>query len=118
MEEVPFELGCALEAGGSRRGREVCRAGIPDREWPKAETGHCGTWVENTESHFWTVCWVKFEKGRWCPNLQCLLKESGLNSESSKEPLLGFEKEREINRAGLEEVQLFLVVFASGLSLL
>ena len=31
MEEVPFELGCAPEAGSSRRGREVCRAGIPDR---------------------------------------------------------------------------------------
>lgn len=102
-------------AGGA--GRCAGRGFRTETEWPKAETGHCGTWVENTESHVWTVCWVKLGKGRWYPNLQCLLKESGLNSESSKEPLLGFEKEREINGAGLEEVQLFLVVFASGLSL-
>jgi len=58
-----------------------------ETEWPKAERENTGTWVENPKSDFWTVCWVKFGKGHWYPNMQWLIKESGLNSESSEEPL-------------------------------
>lgn len=88
MKEDAFEPGYAQEAGGSRRGLEVCGAGIPDRNrMAKGRETDTGTWMENMKSYFWTVCWVKFGKGHWYPDMQCLVKESGLNSESSEEPL-------------------------------
>lgn len=69
--------------------------------WLVAEMRHCGAWAENSESYPWTVYWEKFRKGCWYQNLQGLIKEFGLNSESSGEPLSVFEKESEINMTTL-----------------
>ena len=84
------------KAGGRWRGLEVCRAGMPDRN-RMAKGGDRTLWclVESTESYIWTECWVKPGKGNWHLKLQCLVEESGLNSESSEESLQGSEKERE-----------------------
>ena len=93
-EQVIVDPRCAHQVGHGCAGQEFQTGS----EWLIAEMRHCGAWAENSESYPWTVYSAKFRKRCWYQNLQGLIKEFGLNSESSGEPLSIFEKESEIEQ--------------------
>ena len=69
-----MDPGCGHQVGCGRA--EGCRRGIPDG-LRMAHSRDEALWCLGGEP------WVKFRKGCWYQNLQRLIKEFGLNSESS-----------------------------------